>query len=128
MPFLIRFPFAVLRAVIVAVAITFSGWVQAVPPDAGERQALGLPTGALSDGDRQALRTLRLARVAVDVAPGLAVDLIAHQGQGAVARDEIETALRAMADGSAKAQDPVATLPLRRITGAKFVRVDPPEG
>ncbi|WP_102110267.1 hypothetical protein [Oceaniglobus roseus] len=122
MLFTLRLAFSLLRSALVACSIVLAGWLTAVPPTPAERQALDLPLGRVDAEGRRALANLRLARAALDIAPGLAVGLITRQGHGEASSAEVEAALRAIARGQPDDTPPEATEPPRRAGGAKFVK------
>jgi|GEM_PF-5483251 len=125
---------ALARIAAITASLTVSGWAALAPPEPWEQRALDLPPRSLTWSERQPLREMRLMRVVLHVAPGLATDLLSRAAPS-LTRTEVSRVLDRAAQGAspedlAKEITPAPevrpnTVQQRRGPGgAKFLKVE----
>ncbi|SHI87632.1 hypothetical protein SAMN04488012_103182 [Palleronia salina] len=89
---------ALARIAAITASLTVSGWAALAPPEPWEQRALDLPPRSLTWSERQPLREMRLMRVVLHVAPGLATDLLSRAAPS-LTRTEVSRVLDRAAQG-----------------------------
>ncbi|SEN76542.1 hypothetical protein [Palleronia pelagia] len=89
---------ALARIAGITASLTVSGWAALAPPEPWEQRALDLPPRSLTWSERQPLREMRLMRVVLHVAPGLATDLLSRAAPS-LTRTEVSRVLDRAAMG-----------------------------